>query len=152
MIVLLTHIQQLLPNFTLRITYFAFEHVSWCSLLTALLLRDAWKDAASGTSKCRWSVSNLGVEQDEGITSTEIRGQALHTPQNNTATQAGHGIPHLLTSTFKRSRFIFCQQSLSQLKRGGMCCCLLVLAQGFLVFCDFYISRENEKAEKFSCA
>lgn len=32
-----------------------------------------------GHQSCRWSVSNMGAERDEGITSTEIRGQASHT-------------------------------------------------------------------------
>lgn len=36
------------------------------------------------TSKRRWRVSNIGAEQDEGITSPEIKGQAEDTHQNKT--------------------------------------------------------------------
>lgn len=71
---------------------------------------DSW--GGDGTSKRRWRVGNIGAEQDEGITSPEIKGQASHTHTKNKTT-ASPRPPISLTCcppTFKRSRFIFCLQ------------------------------------------
>lgn len=73
------------------------------------------------TSKHRWRVSNIGAEQDEGITSPEIKGQASLTHQNKTTASPRSQYLSPVTTTFKRSCIIFCLQSVWQCEWWGMC-------------------------------
>lgn len=65
---------------------------------------DSW--GGDGTSKRRWRVGNIGAEQDEGITSPEIKGQASHThqKQDHRITEAPN-ISHLLPADLQKVSF-----------------------------------------------
>lgn len=109
---------------------------------------DSW--GGDGTSKRRWRVGNIGAEQDEGITSPEIKGQASHTHTKNKTT-ASRGPQYLSPVARRPSKGLVLSFVYSVSEWGGMCaackwaCVFVCLTHASW---RFFMSRMKRQKEK----